>query len=330
MTIGASTGPAARPSLPVRLWRFFRGLVGGWRESVIDGLADVRTNKLRTFLQTLGVVLGVASLVAVQGLADAGRRKMVSFWSELGGLTKLLVVNKPPKETVVSARQLASSGLTWDDVQAIRREVKHAVQVDPILRARMIVKQGDYLRGREISGATPDYPAVYKFYPARGRFITDDDMEAQKRVVVLGDTAAREYFGNEDPIGRTLYLGDVGLTVVGVMRRKEFYFNEGDNNALEWMNRQTLVPLTAIYTRFTGDEQKHVNYINVIVDKVDHNEQTVKAVATVLYRRHGGVQDFEVVNRSAQMARARQQGQVSTSSSSRVSPSRSSSAGSSS
>src|SRR6476620_10824434 len=102
-------------------------------ESIIDGFEDVRTHKLRTFLQTLGVMLGVASLVAVQGLVDAGRRQSLKFFDEFGGLTKLLVVNKPTKKTVVTARQLASDGLTWEDAKAIKANVKMATLVDPIV-----------------------------------------------------------------------------------------------------------------------------------------------------------------------------------------------------
>ncbi|HMC83830.1 MAG TPA: hypothetical protein VKL61_11445, partial [Candidatus Polarisedimenticolia bacterium] len=97
-------------------------------EAIVDGLVDVRTHKMRTFLQTLGVVLGVGSLVAVQGLADAGRRMALKFMAEIGGVTKMLVVNRPAKETVVTARKLASDGLTWEDAQAIRDEVPFLTQ----------------------------------------------------------------------------------------------------------------------------------------------------------------------------------------------------------
>ena len=279
-------------------------------ESVLDGLTDVRSHKLRTLLQTLGVVLGVASLVAVQGLVDAGRRRTLEFWSETGGLTKLLIVNRPPKELKITARQLASRSLTWDDAQAIKNEVPWARLVDPIASTRLTVRYGDYQKARDVSAATPDYPSVYKFYPARGRFLTQDDLESQSRVAVLGDTAARTYFGNEDPMGKTLYIGDVGFTVVGVMKRKEFYFNDGDHNALEWMNRQTFIPLTSLYTRFTGDASRRVNYINVVVDKAENNRKATEAARGVLLRRHGGVVDFEVMNRGDRLARAEEQGRV--------------------
>ena len=280
------------------------------RESIVDALVEVRVNKGRTILQTLGVILGVASLVAVQGLTDAGRRQSLKFYSEMGGLRKILVLNKPVKERVQTARQLASDGLTWGDAQAIKRDVSYATQVDPLASIEVMVRSGSYLRERNITGATPDYQAVYKFFPAQGRFLIDDDMASMARVVVLGDSAARLYFGNEDPIGKTVFLSDVGFRVVGVMRRKEFYFNEGDNNALEWMNRQTIIPLTALYARFTGDPDKRVSYINVMVDDVKNNRKAAQEITKVLYRRHAGVVDFEVHNREERLRQQESQGKV--------------------
>jgi len=279
-------------------------------ESVIDGLVDVRTHKVRTLLQTLGVILGVASLVAVQGLVDSGKRQAMRFFSEFGGLTKILVVNRQSKETLVTARQLASDGLTWDDARAIKEEVPYAVQVDPIAEQDLPIRYGDYERVNEVTGATPDYTAVYKFYPSRGRFLISDDLASQARVCVLGDTAARLYFGNEDPLGKVLTIGDVGFRVVGIMSRKEFYFGNQDHNALEWMNRQTFIPLSAMISRFTGDTRKRVRYVNVVVDKVANNPKAAEAIKTVLLRRHAGVEDFEVINRAERLQQRVEQNRV--------------------
>jgi len=280
------------------------------RESILDALVEVRVNRARTVLQTLGVILGVASLVAVQGMSDAGRRQSVKFFSEFGGLRKILVLNKPVKERVQTATMRASHGLDWGDVAALRREVPQATQVDPIAEEMLNIRTPTYRKLREVTGATPDYQAVYKFFPARGRFLIDDDLASMSRVVVLGDSAARLYFGNEDPLGKTLYIGDGGFRVVGVLRRKEFYFNEGDRNALEWMNRLTIIPLTALYSRFTGDPDKKVSYINVMVDKVENNQKAVGAIRKVLERRHKGVRDFEVIDRKERMKQQQQQGQI--------------------
>jgi len=273
-------------------------------ESIVDGLVDIRSHKVRTLLQTLGVMLGVGSLVAVQGLVDAGRRRAVNFFSEMGGLTKILVLNQPPREINLTARQLASAGLTWEDALAIKGEIAHVAQVDAFAEAELVVRYGDHNKQREISAATPDFQHIYKHFPERGRFLIDDDIASQTRVCVLGDTAARWYFGNEDALGKTLYIGDVGFRVVGLLKRKEFYFNDGDDNALEWMNRLTIIPLTTLYARFTGDEQKRVAYINVMVDNVQNNVKVAEDLNGILMRRHGGIKDFEVYNRDERLRQA--------------------------
>jgi putative ABC transport system permease protein len=172
------------------------------------------------------------------------------------------------------------------------------------------VRYGRYLKRNPINGVTPDYQSVYKFYPARGRFLSEGDMGSMARVAVLGDTAARNFFGNEEPLGKTLYIADIGFTVVGVLQRKEFFFDEGNNNALEWMNRQTYVPLTAMYSRFSGDTQKRVSYVNIMVDKAEHIQKSAEAVKALLYRRHGGVEDFELVNRADRLKRQEEQGRT--------------------
>ncbi|MBP7147956.1 MAG: ABC transporter permease [Acidobacteria bacterium] len=278
-------------------------------ESIVDGLVDVRTNKLRTLLQTIGVILGVASLVAVQGLVDAGRRQSIKFFNEVGGLTKVLVHGKRVSDPVQTARQLASTGLTWDDARAIREEVREARLVDPAVDSYQPVRRGEFAEVHEITGVTADYPDVYKFYPVRGRFLTADDIRSAARVCVLGDTAARRYFGGEDPLGQVLYIGGTGFRVAGIMQRKEFYFNQ-DYNALEWMNRLTFVPITAVFARFTGDAERRVDYINVVIDDVEHNTAAARAIEGVLLRRHALVRDFEIIDRSDRMRRRSEQNQV--------------------
>ena len=280
------------------------------QESIVDGLTDIGSHKLRTFLQTLGVILGVGSLVAVQGLADAGRRTTTAFFAEFGGLTKLLVVNRENRSSATaSAKELASHGLTWEDAKALEADVPYAYLVDPIQYTELVVRYGDYQRKHDVICVTDDYPAVYKFYPARGRFITADDLESQTRVVVLGDSAARLYFGTVDPLGKTLFLDGTGFTVVGIMKRKEFFFGDSAENAVEWMNRLTIIPLTSVYSRFTGDPRKRVAFINVMVDKVENNPKATELIKSILTRRHGVV-DFEVINRADRLAQQAERNQI--------------------
>lgn len=278
-------------------------------ESIVDGIADIKAHKGRTFLQALGVVLGVASVVTTMALVESGQRQMKQFFAQIGGLRKILILNEPSREITRTAMQMANVGLTWEDAMALR-EIPYLTQVDPIAMTRVTVRQGDHRREWNLEGVTPDYQPIYKFYPGRGRFISLDDLQNSTRVCVLGDTVAREIFGSDDPLGRTVFFDDVGMTVVGVMARKEYWFNKGTHNALEWMNRKIFVPLTTVHRRFTGDERRRVAYINAILDDPKNTAQAKQAIEQVLASRHRGVRDFMVQDRSSRLAEQEQRSQM--------------------
>ncbi|HEY3175235.1 MAG TPA: ABC transporter permease [Candidatus Polarisedimenticolia bacterium] len=278
-------------------------------ESVIDGVVDIKAHKGRTLLQTVGVILGVASVVTVMALVDSGRRRMTEFFSEVGGLRKLLVVNRPLQDVTRTALQVSNVGLTYDDAMAMR-SVPNIIYVDPIAPNRLLLTHGSFQEEWDVDGVTSDYPMVYKFHPARGRFISPDDLAATSRVCVLGDTTSRRIFGNDEPIGQTLFINGVGMTVVGVMTRKEYFFDDSGRNALEWMNEKIFVPITAMHKRFMGDEERKVGYINAIVDDDKNNQKATAEIHALLRRRHRGVEDFEVMDRSQRLAQQAQRNQM--------------------
>ena len=280
-------------------------------EALIDGIVDIRSHFGRTFMQLLGVMLGAASMIAVFSLVAGGRQRAINFFEEFGGLRKILIFGKPVDVPSPHAVQLANRGLTVADAEAVRAGSKLLEQVDPISGDFLAVRrEGAAEKNRDISGVTPAYQAVYSFYPARGRFLAEEDIRSQARVCVLGDTACKQIFGNEDPVGKTLYIDGAGFQVVGVMRRKEFYFGNERHNALEWMNRQIFVPITSLVVRLGGDHYEKARYLNAMVDKAENNAKAVEEIRRVLKRRHRGVEDFEVLNRSERLRRQAEQMQI--------------------
>ena len=109
-------------------------------EVVSDGFADVRAHAGRTALQTLGVVLGVASVVGTMGLMAGERAQSMKYWSETGGVLKMIVYPQPATVVRGTARQQASRGLTVDDVEAIRARIAGFELVEPSVRRRELVQ----------------------------------------------------------------------------------------------------------------------------------------------------------------------------------------------
>jgi ABC-type antimicrobial peptide transport system permease subunit len=287
-----------------------RYLMSLW-DSVKDGVVDINAHRSRSLLQMIGIVLGVGSVVATFGLIDGGRRKGQEFWDETGGIRKMFIRELDAREMKQNAQERKSKGLTYEDALALRREATTLEIVEPTMVRSEIVRSAGYEKRLDISGATPSYQPMYDFHPAEGRFITGEDLDRSSKVVVLGSTRREEIFGGRPAVGQVISVGGDRYTVVGVMQRKEFYWNSANRNALEWMNEMVFVPVTSVITRMAGDRQNQkVAYINVQVRDVREMDKAADEAKTILRRAHGGVEDFQIFNRAAFMAQQEQQGRI--------------------
>jgi len=293
-----------------RLRLLRRHLFSLW-DSVVDGIVDINTHRSRTVLQMVGIVLGVASVVATFGLIDGGRRQGQRFWDETGGIRKMFIRELDARELKQDAVEKRSKGLTYDDALALEAEATTIDLVEPTMERRELVKALGFEKRLDVSGATPNYEPMYDFHPAEGRFLTVEDMERSSKVVVLGSTRREELFGGRPAVGRVISIGADRYTVVGVMERKEFYWNSANSNNLAWMNRLMFVPITSMITRMVGDRQNQkVAYINVQARTVEGMEAATDEVKAILRRAHGGVEDFQVFNRAAFMQQMDQQNRI--------------------
>lgn len=128
-------------------------------------------------------------------------------------------------------------------------------------------------------------------------------------MVVLGTTRAAEFFGSDNPIGKTIMLNGAGYLVVGVMEEKYFSFDQ-KRNVLRWMNRQMYIPITTMMTR-KGEpvEQGRISFMHARMKDVKRHKEAVAEIERVLFRRHG-VKDFEVFSRVANLQRNESEGKM--------------------
>ncbi|MCG6925682.1 MAG: ABC transporter permease [Acidobacteria bacterium] len=293
-----------------RLRLLRRHLFSLW-DSVVDGVVDIGTHRSRSLLQMVGIVLGVASVVATFGLIDGGRRKGQEFWDKTGGVRKMFVRELNARELKQNAIEKRSKGLTYEDARALQAQATTLELVEPTMERQEIVKAPGFEKSLQISGATPAYEPMYDFHPAEGRFLTGEDLGRSAKVVVLGSTRRRELFGGRPAVGRIVSIGSDRYTVVGVMERKVFYWNSANRNSLEWMNEMVFVPITSMITRMVGDrENQKVAYINVQARSVEEMDEATEEATTILRRAHGGVEDFEVFNRAAFAQQMDEQGKI--------------------
>lgn len=278
--------------------RFFASL---WA-ALVDGVVDMNANRSRSVLQFIGIVLGVGSVVATLGLIDGGRQQTTKFFETTGGILKMRIDAKNVQAAEQSATEKNSKGLTYHDAEILKRDGKNLSLVEPTIERQELVRRAGFEKRINLSGATPAYEPMYSFHVAEGRFITQQDLSESSKVVVLGSTRRDQIFGGENPIGKTVEMAGATFTVVGVMEKKEFFWNEADGNSLEWMNEMIFVPITTMMNRLSGErENQKVAYINVQVASLDQIDAGNEEVRTLLKRAHGGIEDFEIYNRKDRM-----------------------------
>ncbi len=278
-------------------------------EAIIDGIRDIKDHFGRTLLQLLGIVLGAGSIVATFSLSVAGKEASMKFYRVSGGVERIWIGNKETGKVTLDAKALASKGLTYSDAMALRAEGKEIDLVSPVSQDRMTVRYGSIEKKRDIMGVTPAYSPISFFHVERGRFITHMDLQSAARVVVLGTTRAAEFFGGDDPIGKTMNINGAGYLVVGVMEEKYFSFDQ-EHNALRWMNWQMYIPITTMMTR-KGEplETGRISFMHARMKDVKRHKEAVQEIEGLLLRQHG-TKDFTVFSRVANLARNDSEGKM--------------------
>jgi putative ABC transport system permease protein len=274
-------------------------------ESILDGIRDIKDHFGRTLLQLIGIILGAGSIVATFSLSVAGKAASMQYYKVSGGIQKIWVSNKPTGKVTLDAKALASNGLTYSDVVALRQNMKQIDLVSPVSTDQMTIRYRDIEKPRDVMGVLPAYSPMNDFHAAHGRFLTDGDVSSAARVVVIGSERAQEFFGSDNPIGKTLSMNGSGYQVVGVMEEKFFSFDH-KHNVMRWMNRQMYIPITTLVTR-RGEplERGRISFMHARMRDITKDKEAVEEIKGVLKRQHG-VEDFEVFSRVANLRRNEQ------------------------
>ena len=207
-----------------------------------EGFVEIREHLGRTLLQTLGVILGVASVVATLGMTASMDARRDQFIRESGGTLLMGVYNQPPAVLEMTASQRARTGLKLSDAAAIREKIDGFDLVVAEIGRTHRVRAGATEESFRITAIEPQFMEMRELEMGSGRYITDHDMETAAAVVVLGSTRARQLFGTADPVGKALNIDGKAYTVIGVTAEKIFFWQRSDTyNAHEWLNRLIVV-----------------------------------------------------------------------------------------
>ena len=260
----------------------------------------LRANKLRSVLTMLGIVIGVATVVALLSIGKGATASITSDIQSSG--TNLLTVSAGRSEFGPGdggASQQASH-LYYSDYELLQRGlVDNVTLIVPSYQSSYIIKFGDESFNVSVTGVTEDYQEVRSYDVANGRFITDGDNKSQAFVAVLGSQTAEDLFGSLSPIGKTVSVNGIKFEVVGVLESKGSGFGSSDD--------AVFIPLQTGYTKLFGSTatfngKKTIDNIYVSVETTEMMD-TVSAQIEYMIRRSHKIAasdelDFSVQNQT--------------------------------
>jgi macrolide transport system ATP-binding/permease protein len=254
-------------------------------EAVKMALRSLRANLFRSALTLLGVVIGVAAVVAMLAIGNGSKQDVIQRIESMGSNLLLVFPGAPGTRPSGDVATLVTA-----DAEALK-DIPNVGVVSPERSTRATVRYGSLDYQTIITGIWPGYASTQNWKIAAGSFITQDDVQGYAPVIVLGKTVAKNLFPNgEDPVGRYVLVKSVPFEVVGVLVGK------GANAFGSDMDNVALVPLSTGYMRLFG--KQYLNSINVKVENVKEVESTQAAIESLVGQRHGKV-DFQVRSTSS-------------------------------
>ncbi len=272
----APTPAGAAPAQPATV------LVPELGEATRMALRSLRANALRTALTLLGIVIGVASVVAMLAVGEGGKRQVLAQITAMG--TNLIMV-RPGAPGIRGGGDVVT--LVPEDAAAIAA-LPNVEYVLPERSSRLTVRAGNIDYQTTVQGSDVSLPQVRDWPVAAGSFFGERDLRGYAPVAVLGQTVARTLFpGGVDPVGRYLLVRNVPFEVIGVM---------GEKGASNWGGDQddvVLVPITTGFVRLFG--RPYLNALTVKVADLATMDATQEAIRRLLLERHR-TEDFSVRN----------------------------------
>ena len=253
-------------------------------------LSSVRAHKLRSFLSTLGIAIGVGSVVLLTSIGEGTRQFMVDQFTQFG--TNLVAIHPGKTETVGIPGILGgtTNPLTLEDAMALQR-LPMVEALVPVAMGSARVEAGELGRSVFVYGATPDIPKVWKFEIRQGSFWPEGDVTQGGQTAVLGPKLKRELFGEENALGRFVRIAGTRFRVVGILESNGPMVGFDIDDAV-------YIPVATAMRIFNLEE---VSEIDLAILPAFTPEAAAEAITALMIERHGE-DDITVTSQEAMLA----------------------------
>lgn len=291
-----------------------------------NGMEALLTNKFRALLTSLGIIFGVAAVIAMLAIGNGAEKQILEQIKQVGSNN---IVIKPIIKTKEEEKQLKESGieqkkfspgLSMYDAENIRQVLTDVEVVSSEIEQQTLFIRSGIKLGGKLVGVSNDYFHLLDFSLVSGNFFSDFQLVNAQPVCIIGSKVATKFFNTEDPIGKEIKCGNNWLKIVGVLNNKNV--DEGNMQKLSIRNvdleiytpvktfllrykNRGLVTISGLKASQNQDEGNNQNATDnnyhqldrlvVKVAKSSEIEATVDVLQRILLRRHNGVNDFEII-----------------------------------
>jgi putative ABC transport system permease protein len=274
------------------------------RVDLVEGariaLYSLRANRMRTLLTTVGIGIGVATLLAIVGIIQGMNASFAAQLASIGS-NNLFVSKWPWVMTGDWWEYRNRRNFTLEELERVRAQSTFAIAVAPVVgRSADVAGGGQQLSGVRITGTTTDYSTVSGYEVARGRFLTEADNETQGAVAVVGADVVANLFPGQEPLGASLRIDGRSFRVVGTLERKGQVLQEN-------MDLQVLIPFNAFHASFG---RRRGFSIGLAVERPEELNLAEDQLVGILRRARGtppGAPDDFSINRPEQLANTYEQ-----------------------
>ena len=253
-------------------------------------------NKLRTLLTMLGIIIGVAAVIAMVSVGMGVKKNVVDSISRLGS-NMLIVMAGSPNRGGMRGAAGSNTTLTYADAEAIKDKIKNVDYVSPTVQSSYQIVYGHENWNSTVTGVIPEYVAIQSLELKSGLFFSQHDVDVRNRVAVIGSTVTANLFSDVNPVGKKIRIGNAPYTIIGVLSSK------GQSSGGMDQDDVVLIPLTTAQERLIGIT--YVRSINVQVSDADKMDEVQSNIEKLLRQRHrirtGAEDDFNVRNLTSLM-----------------------------
>jgi macrolide transport system ATP-binding/permease protein len=247
-----------------------------FQEHFVQAFRMILSNKLRSFLSLLGVLIGVACVITMLALGRGARESITEQLSRLGS-NLIGIRSGSVKLHGVAQEAGAATRFTIEDVTTVCETVPGVKRAAPQVMGSAQAVCGNKNWNTMVIGTTPEYAPMKNQVPVMGRFFTAEENRARRRVVLLGQTVARELFGEENPIGKTIKINRIYFQVIGLLPSLgSSTFRDQDD--------VVVIPLMTAMRRVLGKD--YLDQIDVEIASLKQMGEAETAIRGLIIRRH--------------------------------------------